>query len=396
MSPLGWRDDLPKKEKFLFFFRGNVAASFFWFTTLFCLFFQCYCSFLSRFLTPSVCLFILFEAANIKVRPKSGWFAVYCIYFAYLISSAVLAYMRNYSISALTRFFLILVLIPVVVTIRDGDFKTKWKIFKILSTAFCISIFVIWLSVLISGDFTPYRLWAYKNGAGDIYVLNGRIKVQLRGCALFAFAFAAEFFRARRITPYAVVMAAGALIAGNDAYLIGIGIPIFIAIVGLDIAFFKKKSKFAVPLCICLVVIIAVGALASLHILGVKAESSTPVRIGQAKLLLDTDPIFGKGLGHPITGTAAHVTYNGSEIYFEMQTLYIFNQVGLVGLALFYILTFWYFAGKRRIWSAVLYLTYLLYAFWNPYCFDTNHIIALYIISHVLSAPVRVPAKKSA
>ena len=69
-------------------------------------------------------------------------------------------------------------------------------------------------------------------------------------------------------------------------------------------------------------------------------------------------------------------------MYFEMQTLYIINQIGIVGILLFYSLVF-VNVKKQGIEKVIVYVIYLIYSFWNPYCFDTTQIIATILIINV-------------
>ena len=116
--------------------------------------------------------------------------------------------------------------------------------------------------------------------------------------------------------------------------------------------------------------------------MGEKSATSNIVRIEQARILLDTNPAIGDGLGHQIYGTAGSHIYSGDNTYFELQTLYIFNQIGTIGLILFYVLTISVFLGKQRPFMLYLYLSYLIYSFFNPYCFDSTHIMVMVLISN--------------
>ena len=121
----------------------------------------------------------------------------------------------------------------------------------------------------------------------------------------------------------------------------------------------------------------------SIRVMDTKAAFANAVRFSQAEILLDTNIVLGDGLGHAVSGIGFGRVYNGN-IYFELQTLYIFNQIGATGIFLFYALTFLLCMDSRQKMKA--YLIYLVYTFWNPYCFDSTHIIALLIISNALNS----------
>ena len=109
-----------------------------------------------------------------------------------------------------------------------------------------------------------------------------------------------------------------------------------------------------------------------------KSAVSNMVRIEQALVLLTANPLIGDGLGCWVTAHTQNLHYNGN-IYFELQTLYIFKQIGIIGLGLFYAVTLkpMCAAGKTRF---IFYLIYLFFSFWNPYCFDTTQIITILLI----------------
>ena len=347
---------------------------------------------------PLIVLFVLCEIQNINLNPVQGWLSLYCVFIAFLSLLMIKSVCSEYNIATSLRFYFILVFIPIATQIRDNEFEIKWKIFKLLTVAFCILIFVIWLNLMTSGDFVQYRKWAIENGVGDIYIVNGRAKVQLRGCSLFVIAFVIDIFHEKRITLYNCCMIIGAIIAGNDAYLLGIAATIVYILSKKMIDLLKKKSFLSIVISFILIVVLIVGGIYAIKIWIDKSAYSNAVRLSQMELLLDTNWIYGSGFGHPILGQASTVTYNGSETYFEVQTLYIFNQVGIIGLALFYILTFAPLSNGKDYRMIVAYLIYIIYSFWNPYCFDSNHIVALLLITNVLrtvSDPLNKATKKS-
>ena len=109
-----------------------------------------------------------------------------------------------------------------------------------------------------------------------------------------------------------------------------------------------------------------------------KADVSNQTRVEQAGVLLDANIIIGEGLGNYIEASTPTREYNG-DIYFEMQTLYIINQIGIVGVLLFYS-TIFVNIKKQGTEKLILYTIYLIYSFWNPYCFDTTQMIVTLLI----------------
>lgn len=364
------------------YIKNNIIQDIFWFLTLTMFMFQCYNRSLASLIVPCVFLFLVTEIPALKWYRK--WSGIFVIYTAFLTISICLAVGKGTDLRMALRFFLILFFIPLFGMIHDRDFNRKWFIFKFLSVIKAATIIGIWIVVFVIQDYTAFRHWAQTTGAGDIYIIGFIPRVQILGNTLFTMGFGLELFREKKLTPYAAVMFVASICAGNSAYILGnvmflacIFIPIFYGWMR------KKDRKFfiSIPFVVlgmCVFIFFAISVLQG------KADFSNAVRIGQAKLLLDANPIWGEGLGHAITGTVLDRVYHG-DTYFELQTLYIFNQIGLIGLGLFYTLTFYPYVCKRNYKQIFAYLVYLAYVFWNPYCFDSTHMIVLTLITNVLS-----------
>lgn len=117
-----------------------------------------------------------------------------------------------------------------------------------------------------------------------------------------------------------------------------------------------------------------------------KAKYSNAVRIEQMKVLVNNmnsgalTLLFGQGLGNTISERTAFRDYTEKHSY-ELQPLYILNQVGLVYFVLFVcfniILTLKFIKYKKLI---LIYFSYVLYASFNPYIFDTSHIVVIIVL----------------
>ena len=118
-------------------------------------------------------------------------------------------------------------------------------------------------------------------------------------------------------------------------------------------------------------------------ILEEKAGYSNAVRKDQAEILLSGNIITGNGVGNTITAKTKYRDYSGAD-YFEVQTLYVINQIGIIGYSLFLILTFGLLLKRKNSFALVfIYFTYLAYTFFNPYCFDTTHMITGFLLRSV-------------
>lgn len=123
------------------------------------------------------------------------------------------------------------------------------------------------------------------------------------------------------------------------------------------------------------------------ELLLLKMEVSIPTRFDQMAQLIEnlaetpTSLLFGQGLGNVINVITDYRDYRNN-YYFELQTLYVLNQVGILYFLLFlitkiaFVIKFW---DNKFIY--LIYLSYVLYAFTNPYLFDTTNILVLIVLS---------------
>jgi hypothetical protein len=114
-----------------------------------------------------------------------------------------------------------------------------------------------------------------------------------------------------------------------------------------------------------------------------KSIQSNVVRMEQVKTLLSENIITGNGLGNYIKINTSTRAYNG-DLYFELQSLYIINQIGVIGYILFMVCTIYIFYKQNRKMLPI-YLIYLFYSFWNPYCFDTTHMMTAILLINTRS-----------
>ncbi len=360
-----------------------------WTAVLTAFLYLCYFPGLARGIVPFLVLFIISEYKNLRLDRFHGWIVLYGIYLGFLSVSLYKSILAGTSLGEIIRFLLILILIPLTCVIFDGNFEQKWKIFKLLVFLKAVSILAIWIIVFIRQDARVYREWAYSLGAGDIYIQDsisifgrffGMPRVQLRGNTLFVMAFVIDLLREHRLNLVSITFFLAGIAAGNQAYILGFAV--FLAYkIWLLMTDMIKKRKW---LFFAIFFIVAWGALLCFipyahRVWEAKAGYSNVVRLNQVRAFAGADPVFGEGLGSAVSAEGL-----ASARYFELQTLYIYYQIGMAGLLLFYVLTFWPYFAKRENNKIAAYAVYLVYTFWNPYCFDSTHIIALLLISNAL------------
>lgn len=324
---------------------------------------------------------------NLKIRGNRGWIGLYGAYILYLLFLMVLPIVINEKTETSLRFFLILSLIPLSEQLRIEPFDMEWNIFCIISLIKGVTLLVLWVSLFLSQDYTAERSWILGLGTGDIYIINGIPRIQLQGNGILPMGFIIDFYKRKHVSLYSVIIAMASLAAGNSAFVLGIICAVAYSFWPKIKECIYKRSALIIPIAVVLIVLMSYFTAYSVNTLERKAGYSNAVRIEQAELLLDTNIFVGNGLGHGISFQGIYRTYN-NDVYFELQTLYIFNQIGAIGLIVFYILTV--FPLTKNKYMLMSYIIYLVYTFFNPYCFDSTHIMALVLITNGLSGHTKV------
>lgn len=288
------------------------------------------------------------------------------------------------------RFLLIMLLIPLCpyfVGKKDG---ILYKIFALLSFSKAIMLIVIAILVIQSGSHAEMRAWAQLNDYGDVYFMGGTEipHVQLKGNALIVVAFFISFFKKKKFTFYNSTLFLGILAAGNFAFYLGTVIFfVWLFLRKLDWNHVRIKQFIAAGVLFALLIGFSQYAIWQTEEKGGSPDSSNGMRILQAEILTDTDPLYGKGLGS-IVKDASKMGRSIDSQYYELQPLYIYYQVGLPCILLFYVLMI--LTMKRRCSKdgLILFCIYLFYAFFNPYCLDTTQMIVMIILA------MQFPVKK--
>ncbi len=332
---------------------------------------------LSWLMNAALIVFLAYESRRNIKNQKIIKIAVILLT-AYFIGSAL----ANEIEDAL-RFYLISSLIIIAYGLVGR--REYINIFLIMMIIQSVVLIVLQIYMLINFEGLNYamvRSLVGDKGWGDIYTSNGILyKIQIKGNALIPFAAMVSliYLSGRTRINVFIILMTGLIFAGNFAFLIGIGL----FICGY---FFIKYAVNYLKISFLLVVVM-LGIAASISWIGdvieLKSENSNPIRVEQSKILAydlsNTQILFGSGFGSEISAVGQYRDYTGSR-YFELQALYFLNQMGyplFSGYVLFNALLAWLYLRNKMVLLA--YSSYLIYGFFNPYIFDTNHIIAILV-----------------
>lgn len=363
---------------------------FFWLGLISCYFLQVPFRGLAKFISIFALLFLLSTYRNwSKIFSKT----TFCVYALYLSLTLLLNAFRESPLSKIIRFSEILYLLPIYFCMSSNNNIEEQKFYSksFVRIAFLKFLFMLglYIFVLYLGGSSSYRNLWISLGWGDVYTMGSVFftRIQLHGNALLVIAaFVAWYIHDRWY--YKIGFLIAVLLAGNKAFLIGIfGYAAYFFIKKLFNN--KRKSDFSVKITVAYLMVMLFMPLFYTRVNSImkeKADYSNAIRKEQSEALLSGNIVFGNGIGNTIHYIGRFRDYSGYD-YYELQSLYIINQIGFVGYFLFYILTFGLMMGKNkkiifRNWY--IYLIYIIYSFFNPYCFDTSHMIVGIIFSKVL------------
>lgn len=261
----------------------------------------------------------------------------------------------------------------------------------------CLLIFgEIYLLFFFDKSILPtLRYYVTSNGLGDIYPKYGNFfAIQLVGSAALPFVFILSYvvkiFKRNKLCRF--LLLSGIIIAGNFAFIIAI------AFFWVSIHLSKKISyKRLINYFIFAVAVgIVIGPYAYSFVsdtLESKKEMSNAIRKDQAIVLMDDMSktsygfLLGQGLGNTLDVKTKFRDYTDN-VYFELQSVYFLNQLGIIFFFSFIVLNIWltykYIKGKQLV---IAYISFILYAITNPYILNTNQvvvIITLVSLSHGL------------
>lgn len=340
----------------------------------------------AKFIVPCLLCFLLFNIDSLLKGFNMQSFLLFSLFCIHIGVCIFISGIKNVDVSRIVRFVLILVMIPLCFSFSDNNEKIKklYRIFMIITYVKVLSLIIIYIVYLQYLDYIPFRLYATSRG-GDIYSLHSKylLKIQLPGNALVMDAFLLNLLINKRIKKSTMFLGIGVFICGNFAFIMGAFFMILYSFLKKIFITYKNINKIPFYILIGLVVFTAITPYFYKTMVE-KSTTSNKIRNEQIPFLLSENCITGNGLGNIVKGEGEIRDYErmSKNMYFEYQSLYIVNQIGFYGYFLFLVLTFYqvYKRQKEREYLGC-YFIFLLYSFFNPYCFDTTHMLLGILIS---------------
>lgn len=254
------------------------------------------------------------------------------------------------------------------------------------------ALVLIFIEIYMILNYTPefasrVRNYIIGNGFGDIYTRNGiYFRAILRGNELLLIPYMILWRdKTVRARIKRIILLLGIIVSGNMAYFISLAIFYLLNIILIDKNY--KVIKIMLVACSVIFIIFNKPIISKVHYtFQLKMEKSFPTRIDQVNVLIDdmesvTDVILGKGMGNTLNAVTKYRNYTGDR-YFELQSIYFYNQLGLIGFSIFVFLhLFLTYKFIKNRFSLIIYFCYLTYAVTNPYIFNLTHLIIILVLT---------------
>lgn len=352
-------------------------------------------SFLSPVMNFAVLAIIIISLSINRLNVKNTCLVAGLLIFPLLVSLFYSVLFTDNSLINAFKFFIVLICLGLAYFVFVSEKALKWFIWiNVLQAIIIVIIFVI-ISIYFTNHpraYLPIRFYFQELGWGDIYTYNGYFfRVQIKGSALLLIAIILnnETDLIKRKSILQVILIIGLILAGNFAFLIAGFIYLLYYILRLQGKTSLKKYIAILSLSFAILILLMPSIINYVtNTIEGKKKDSLGARDDQATHLMDSvfenpfTTLVGQGLGNTLNIKSVFRDYTG-QTYYELQTLYVFNQLGFVFFLIFLlyniiiIIRYW---GVGNFKILAVYLVYICYAVTNPYIFDTNHFIVIIIL----------------
>ncbi|MBB5439627.1 hypothetical protein HDC92_003323 [Pedobacter sp. AK017] len=350
-------------------------------------------SFLSPIMNISVIAMIFLSLIIHKQDRYTTYLIILALLMPLTFSFGYSILLTDNSLNLATKFYVVLLSVGLAYFVRVD--KSTLKIFIwicLLQVVVMMAIF-IYISIFFdSKSYLPIRFFFQERGWGDIYTYNGFFyRIQIKGSALLLIGFILniELKLFKRKYLIAIFLLIGIVIAGNFAFLISLSIYILYRLFRLKDV--KSINIYAFRLIVVCLVLTLISPYVIQYVnstLELKNEGSLGTRSDQFNVLMNNlseNPftlLLGQGLGNTLNVKTTYRDYT-DDIYFEVQILYVLNQLGIIFFICFIIYNILIVLKKWRkeVQISFIYFIYISYAITNPYIIDTNHVIVIIILN---------------
>lgn len=344
-----------------------------------CYFFQFPLPFLSSLIVPFLVFYIIMNFFSIKLDCEPLLLLLITVFFIFLGIGIFKSGIKEVEFSRIIRFLEILSMLVICLFIKDFHFQKTYNFIILLAVLKSLVLVCIGIYLIKLGSHINIRNWVESKSMGDIYLQHGIPKVQVQGNGLIPALFMIDFTKRKKLTFVNSILFLGSVFAGNFAFILGIFLFAIIRIV----QYIKKYDRYGLIILFCMLIGLTMLPYTYnyLEYKTLQKSHSNSLKVEQMIILADTNLIIGNGLGSYIQKQGKYRTYNGN-IYYEIQSFYILNQIGIIAFVLFLIISCFKIYKNDKT-ALYLYLLYLFYSFFNPYSFDTTHMFVIIILENL-------------
>ena len=327
---------------------------------------------LSALIVPGFATYFLLSGVRIIHEIDKESFLLWLLLALYLTGNLFVAISFFDATDIAWRFYFILLIIPIGFFLRNESFFTEYRIFQCLSICKVLFLIGMALYMLYVGSYEPFRIWANTMGGDMYFVYDFFPRIQLQGNALLLVAFLMEFARSKRLSVCLVLFFVGIVIEGNFSFYLAVA-----TFLGFYFIKYMRQKEITIKKIFLVLIILVVGVGFFFYALDQgkqKADGGNALRAAQAEILLSGNPFVGEGLGAKVYDNV-RLGRTADDKYYELQTLYIFFQIGSVGLLLFYLSNVFALRRVPNTDAWCIYVAYLIGSFFNPYCFDVTQML---------------------
>ena len=257
-----------------------------------------------------------------------------------------------------------------------------------------IILFELWM-ILFTDSTTAgvIRGFVIESGMGDVYTFGGLYRIQLSGTgcllAFYMLSYVTNMFPQKHLVLCRLMYVAAIIFAGNFAFIIGL---VIFHLLYAAIQKIKKKKLLNYSIVALLLLILILPYIVSYlqNTIEQKSAESNAERLFQTEALVSDlsssfgSLLFGRGLGNIVEIKGGFRDYSVQGDYYELQSLYFMNQMGLIFFGLFLVFNIWVTVYKiPNVKGRIVYISYIAYGLFNPYILNTLHVVVLLVLCNL-------------
>ncbi|WP_019551917.1 hypothetical protein [Propionispira raffinosivorans] len=361
--------------------------------SLFCITRQVPFQQLGGLITPLYIISLIFYIRNIRENIYSEekymqrCILIYVMFFSIMFFYAIA--LGNEFYYVLQTYAVILLLIFAYYIKPNEKIISVYIFLALLHAIVLIGLNYFFITTMVHENFIIRAIFSENGYGGDAFFVNDYLcRIIIKGNELLPLAIMLVEVHYEKMKKYLLlcIFIFATIIAGNFGFIMALFIFYILWWI------YQKKYK---TICCVFVGLLVSGSILSTDLseyISGKQDSSWSARIDQVNVLVDDfdtafDIVVGKGMGNNVNVRGQYRDYSGQR-YYEVQGMYIFNQIGFMGMILVIfmniILSVNYFKSMQ---AKIIYIAYFSYAITNPYIFNIFHLI---VINVLVSIPITI------